>query len=180
PNYGRQIRIGFVQSSIAIIDADADDENEMNNAAPVLTSSEMRNAKKTTRGRLDGLRNFEPWTSERTTPVCGSLVVLSSNSLHASPDPILRPLSYRGLTKDSKRYGKEKRLLGLVVRDSRPEGQGSMPDVTKHPPVHMEYVLDESMGPKSLVGGRSRIYGCRRLENISLPSSSIPKVWRGR
>ncbi|GFV83320.1 hypothetical protein TNCV_1900461 [Trichonephila clavipes] len=33
----------FVQSSINIIHADSGDENEMNNAAPVPTSSEMRN-----------------------------------------------------------------------------------------------------------------------------------------
>ncbi|GFW97698.1 hypothetical protein TNCV_1424621 [Trichonephila clavipes] len=32
----------FVQSSKNIIDADPDDENEMNNAAPASTSSEMR------------------------------------------------------------------------------------------------------------------------------------------
>ncbi|GFV72980.1 hypothetical protein TNCV_1734481 [Trichonephila clavipes] len=34
----------FVQSSKNVIDADSDDENEINNAAPVPTSSEMRNA----------------------------------------------------------------------------------------------------------------------------------------
>ncbi|GFW05608.1 uncharacterized protein TNCV_4983781 [Trichonephila clavipes] len=34
------------------IDADSDDENEINNAAPVPTSSEMRNIMKTTRGLL--------------------------------------------------------------------------------------------------------------------------------
>ncbi|GFU35373.1 hypothetical protein TNCV_4505481 [Trichonephila clavipes] len=33
----------FVQSSKYIIDADFDDENEMNNAHPILASSEMRN-----------------------------------------------------------------------------------------------------------------------------------------
>ncbi|GFT29662.1 hypothetical protein TNCV_4890881 [Trichonephila clavipes] len=36
----------FVQSSKNIIDTNYDDENEMNNAAPVPTSSEMRNVMK--------------------------------------------------------------------------------------------------------------------------------------
>ncbi|GFT59067.1 hypothetical protein TNCV_186471 [Trichonephila clavipes] len=36
----------FVQSSENIIDADFDDENEMNNAAPVPTSSEIWNVMK--------------------------------------------------------------------------------------------------------------------------------------
>ncbi|KFM70311.1 hypothetical protein X975_18700, partial [Stegodyphus mimosarum] len=36
----------FVQSSKNIIDADSNDENEMNNAGPVPTSSEMKNVMK--------------------------------------------------------------------------------------------------------------------------------------
>ncbi|GFV54946.1 hypothetical protein TNCV_3144851 [Trichonephila clavipes] len=36
----------FVQNSTDIIDVDLDDENEMNNAAPVPTSSETRNIMK--------------------------------------------------------------------------------------------------------------------------------------
>ncbi|GFU57713.1 hypothetical protein TNCV_3638651 [Trichonephila clavipes] len=43
----------FVQSSKNIIDADPDDENEMNNAAPVPKSSEMRNIKKSMCSYLD-------------------------------------------------------------------------------------------------------------------------------
>ncbi|GFX04348.1 hypothetical protein TNCV_3974961 [Trichonephila clavipes] len=39
----------FVQSSKYIIDADSDSKNEMNNATPVPTSSEMRNILKSTR-----------------------------------------------------------------------------------------------------------------------------------
>ncbi|GFX35164.1 hypothetical protein TNCV_2331041 [Trichonephila clavipes] len=38
----------FVQSSKNIIDADSEDEFEVNNAAPVLTSSEIRNIMKKT------------------------------------------------------------------------------------------------------------------------------------
>ncbi|GFW77299.1 hypothetical protein TNCV_924151 [Trichonephila clavipes] len=43
----------FVQSSKNIIDADSDDENEMNNAAPVLTSSETMNTIKNIHSYLD-------------------------------------------------------------------------------------------------------------------------------
>ncbi|GFW35937.1 SCAN domain-containing protein 3 [Trichonephila clavipes] len=43
----------FVHSSKNIIDAHSDDENEMNNAAPVPTSSEMRNIMKSMRSYLD-------------------------------------------------------------------------------------------------------------------------------
>ncbi|GFU77663.1 hypothetical protein TNCV_958741 [Trichonephila clavipes] len=42
----------FVQSSKNISDTDSGDENEMNNVAPVPTSSEMRNIRETTRGLL--------------------------------------------------------------------------------------------------------------------------------
>uniref|UniRef100_A0A8C4RFJ1 HTH CENPB-type domain-containing protein n=1 Tax=Erpetoichthys calabaricus TaxID=27687 RepID=A0A8C4RFJ1_ERPCA len=49
----------FVQSSKNIIDADSDDENEMNNAAPVPTSSEMRNIMKSMRSYLDAHSNGE-------------------------------------------------------------------------------------------------------------------------
>uniref|UniRef100_A0A8C4SC05 HTH CENPB-type domain-containing protein n=1 Tax=Erpetoichthys calabaricus TaxID=27687 RepID=A0A8C4SC05_ERPCA len=49
----------FVQSSKNIIDADSDDENEMNNAAPVPTSSEMRNIMKSMRSYLDANSNGE-------------------------------------------------------------------------------------------------------------------------
>ncbi|GFT90904.1 hypothetical protein TNCV_2830191 [Trichonephila clavipes] len=41
PSYGRQRDLEFVQSSKNIIDADFDDENEMNKTVPVPTSSEM-------------------------------------------------------------------------------------------------------------------------------------------
>ncbi|GFW49263.1 hypothetical protein TNCV_3057731 [Trichonephila clavipes] len=43
----------FVQSSKNIIDEDSDDENEMNNAIPVPTSSKMRNIMKSMRSHLD-------------------------------------------------------------------------------------------------------------------------------
>ncbi|GFT21378.1 hypothetical protein TNCV_3816561 [Trichonephila clavipes] len=49
----------FVQSSKNIIDADFNDENEMNNAAPILTSSEMRIARKIMRSYLDAHSNGE-------------------------------------------------------------------------------------------------------------------------
>uniref|UniRef100_A0A8C4RRF5 Tigger transposable element-derived protein 4 n=1 Tax=Erpetoichthys calabaricus TaxID=27687 RepID=A0A8C4RRF5_ERPCA len=49
----------FVQSSKNIIDADSDDENEMNNAAPVPTSSEMRNIMKSMLSYLDAHSNDE-------------------------------------------------------------------------------------------------------------------------
>ncbi|GFW19393.1 hypothetical protein TNCV_1602871 [Trichonephila clavipes] len=42
--------------------------------------------------------------------------------------------------------------------------------------VHTEYVLVESVGPKVL-WAESRVQG---LENISLPFSSMPKLWRWR
>ncbi|GFU75463.1 hypothetical protein TNCV_2861791 [Trichonephila clavipes] len=43
----------LAQSSKNIIETDSDDENEMNNAAPVPTSSEMRNIMKSMRSYLD-------------------------------------------------------------------------------------------------------------------------------
>ncbi|GFV07822.1 DDE-1 domain-containing protein [Trichonephila clavipes] len=43
----------FVQSAKNIMDADSSNENEMNNAAPVPTSSEMRNIMKIMRSYLD-------------------------------------------------------------------------------------------------------------------------------
>ncbi|GFX05545.1 hypothetical protein TNCV_3434491 [Trichonephila clavipes] len=49
----------FVQSSKNIIDTDSDDENETNNAAPVLTSSEIRNVMKSMRSYLDAHFNGE-------------------------------------------------------------------------------------------------------------------------
>ncbi|GFW63811.1 hypothetical protein TNCV_3744161 [Trichonephila clavipes] len=49
----------FVQSLKNIFDADSDDENEMNKAAPVPTSSEMRSVMKITRSYLDVHSNGE-------------------------------------------------------------------------------------------------------------------------
>ncbi|GFU22490.1 hypothetical protein TNCV_1304021 [Trichonephila clavipes] len=63
----------------------------------------------------------------------------------------------------------------LVVRasDSRPEGLDSMPDDTKYPPStwSLNQWIRESCGLK---------HECRGLENISLPFSSMPKLWRWR
>ncbi|GFX82044.1 hypothetical protein TNCV_2572411 [Trichonephila clavipes] len=44
--------LAFVQSTENTIDVDSKGENEMNNAAPVSTSSEMRNAMKSMRSYL--------------------------------------------------------------------------------------------------------------------------------
>ncbi|GFV11141.1 uncharacterized protein TNCV_2718851 [Trichonephila clavipes] len=52
PNYHKD-GLGFVQSSKNILDADSNDENEMNNAAPVPTSSKKGNIKKSMRRSLD-------------------------------------------------------------------------------------------------------------------------------
>ncbi|GFU51830.1 hypothetical protein TNCV_3733451 [Trichonephila clavipes] len=49
----------FVQSSKHVIDADSDDENEMNNAAPVPISPEMRNIMKSIRSCLEAHSNME-------------------------------------------------------------------------------------------------------------------------
>ncbi|GFX93692.1 SCAN domain-containing protein 3 [Trichonephila clavipes] len=49
----------FVQSSKIIIHADSDDENEMNNATLVPSSSEMRNTIKSVRNYLDAHSNGE-------------------------------------------------------------------------------------------------------------------------
>ncbi|GFV83891.1 hypothetical protein TNCV_1478931, partial [Trichonephila clavipes] len=45
-----------------------------------------------------------------------------------------------------------------------------MPDTTKYPSTHGVRARKIS-GSGNLMGGRSRNHGCRRLENISLPSS---------
>ncbi|GFW91156.1 uncharacterized protein TNCV_1808771 [Trichonephila clavipes] len=42
-----------------IIDSDSDDENEMNNAAPVPTSSEMKNVMNSIRSYLDAHTNVQ-------------------------------------------------------------------------------------------------------------------------
>ncbi|GFU82724.1 hypothetical protein TNCV_265211 [Trichonephila clavipes] len=64
----------------------------------------------------------------------------------------------------------------LVVRasNSRPEGLGSMPPNTLR--VHTEYVLVKSVDSKSCGLSHER----RGLENISLPFSSMQKLWRWR
>ncbi|GFX97833.1 hypothetical protein TNCV_4904841 [Trichonephila clavipes] len=49
----------LVQSSKNIIDADFDDENEMNNTASIRISSEMRNTMKSTRNCLEADSNGE-------------------------------------------------------------------------------------------------------------------------
>ncbi|GFX50059.1 hypothetical protein TNCV_2375481 [Trichonephila clavipes] len=49
----------FYQSLENIIDADSEDENKMNNAPPVPTSSEMRNIMKSMRSYLEAHSNVE-------------------------------------------------------------------------------------------------------------------------
>ncbi|GFW42195.1 hypothetical protein TNCV_1206511 [Trichonephila clavipes] len=49
----------FVQNSNNIINADSNDENETNDAAPVPTSSKMRNVMKSMRSYLDAFSNGE-------------------------------------------------------------------------------------------------------------------------
>ncbi|GFV10763.1 hypothetical protein TNCV_1756011 [Trichonephila clavipes] len=46
--------------------------------------------------------------------------------------------------------------------------------------VHSEYVLVKSVGPKVLWAVAAETTSARGLENISLPSSSMPKLWRWR
>ncbi|GFX18938.1 hypothetical protein TNCV_322431 [Trichonephila clavipes] len=48
-----------VESSENIFDADSGDENEINNIAPVFTSSEMRNVMKSASSYLDAHSNGE-------------------------------------------------------------------------------------------------------------------------
>ncbi|GFT39321.1 hypothetical protein TNCV_2422351 [Trichonephila clavipes] len=59
--------------------------------------------------------------------------------------------------------------------DSRPEGLGSMPVPPNTLREHTEYMLVKSVGPKSC----GLNHECKGLENISLPFSSLPKLWRG-
>ncbi|GFW61960.1 uncharacterized protein TNCV_4669851 [Trichonephila clavipes] len=72
-------------------------------------------------------------------------------------------------------YGSGLGLGSLVVResDSRPEGLGSMTNATKYPPS----TCSLNQWVRSLVGGCSRNHKCRGLKNISLSSSSMPKLW---
>ncbi|GFY18491.1 hypothetical protein TNCV_2397181 [Trichonephila clavipes] len=67
----------------------------------------------------------------------------------------------------------------LVTRASgfRPEGLGSMPAPPNTLRVHTVYVLGKSVGPVVLW---AEIMSARKLENISLPFSSIPKLWKWR
>ncbi|GFU16475.1 hypothetical protein TNCV_836471 [Trichonephila clavipes] len=46
--------------------------------------------------------------------------------------------------------------------------------------VHTEYVLVKSVGPKVLWAVAVETTKCKGLENISRPSSSMPKLWRWR
>ncbi|GFU64432.1 hypothetical protein TNCV_3947991 [Trichonephila clavipes] len=57
-NYGRQRHFGIYSKLKNIIDADSDDENEMNNVAPVFTSSEMRNIMKSANGPVVDTRDL--------------------------------------------------------------------------------------------------------------------------
>ncbi|GFX30674.1 hypothetical protein TNCV_4861981 [Trichonephila clavipes] len=57
--YANKDILEFVQSSKSIIDADSDKEYEMNNAAPVSTSSEKRNIMKSMCSYLDAHSNGE-------------------------------------------------------------------------------------------------------------------------
>ncbi|GFT37300.1 hypothetical protein TNCV_1127251 [Trichonephila clavipes] len=61
---------------------------------------------------------------------------------------------------DSHGVGAMDTLTTLLVRvsDFTPESLGSMPDATKYPPVHTEYVLVKSVGPKVLYP-ESRVQG---------------------
>ncbi|GFW50882.1 hypothetical protein TNCV_3591641 [Trichonephila clavipes] len=85
---------------------------------------------------------------------------------------------------------KERHRLGRVVTLSRAEGSlvtktsnssleclDLMPDATKYPPSTRRVRARKSKANKSLVGGRSENHGCRGLENMSLPSSLMPKLW---
>ncbi|GFV69316.1 hypothetical protein TNCV_390121 [Trichonephila clavipes] len=49
----------FIQSSKNIVEADSDNENEINNGAPVPMSSEMQNIMKSMRSYLDAHSNGE-------------------------------------------------------------------------------------------------------------------------
>ncbi|GFS78692.1 hypothetical protein TNCV_3148681 [Trichonephila clavipes] len=60
----------FFQISKNIIDADSDDENEMNNAIPLPTSSEMRNVMKNIRSYLDAQLNGEMKQNGRYRTIC--------------------------------------------------------------------------------------------------------------
>ncbi|GFW84458.1 uncharacterized protein TNCV_3089751 [Trichonephila clavipes] len=59
PHYNKQRDLELAKSSKNIIDAGSDDENEMNKAAPVPTSTEMRNIMKSMRNYLDAYSNGE-------------------------------------------------------------------------------------------------------------------------
>ncbi|GFX51580.1 DDE-1 domain-containing protein [Trichonephila clavipes] len=59
PNMTHKDILKFVQSSKSIIDTDSEDENEMNNAAPVPMSFKMRNILKSRRNYLDTHSNYE-------------------------------------------------------------------------------------------------------------------------
>ncbi|GFV86938.1 hypothetical protein TNCV_2198901 [Trichonephila clavipes] len=79
----------------------------------------------------------------------------------------LRTISDKNVKATSRR-----RILVVRASDSRLEGLGSkLPNTL---PVHTEYVLIKSVGPKS--GGLNHEY--RALENIFLPFSSMSKLWR--
>ncbi|GFV16109.1 hypothetical protein TNCV_3378731 [Trichonephila clavipes] len=66
----------------------------------------------------------------------------------------------------------------LVVRasDSRPEGLGSMPNATKYPPS-THGVRARWISGSDVLWAESRAQG---LENISLPFSSMQKLWSWR
>ncbi|GFU57187.1 DUF4817 domain-containing protein [Trichonephila clavipes] len=68
-------------------------------------------------------------------------------------------------------------VASLVVRasDSRPEGLGSMPYPTKYLPSTHGVLARLISGSDSLARGLN--HKCKGLENISLPFSSMPKLW---
>ncbi|GFU66120.1 hypothetical protein TNCV_2857931 [Trichonephila clavipes] len=70
-------------------------------------------------------------------------------------------------------------VSSLVVRasDFRPEDLGSMADATKYPPSTQRNTCSLNQWIRKSCGLN---HECRGLENISLPFSSMPKLWRWR
>ncbi|GFW00047.1 hypothetical protein TNCV_3568371 [Trichonephila clavipes] len=68
--------------------------------------------------------------------------------------------------------------LAVKASDSRPKDMGSMPNATKYPPSSQG--VRKLVAPKVLWAVAAETTGARGMENIFLPSSSMPELWRWR
>ncbi|GFY07617.1 hypothetical protein TNCV_4094871 [Trichonephila clavipes] len=115
------------------------------------------------------LLNLSKWNSRL---LCNGTLDQDSKKRHQ-----LEILSDNGMKKNKIKLIRAVSILVIRASDSRSKGLDSMPVATKYPPSTHGVRARQISGSESLVGC---IHECRRLENISLRFSSMPKLGRWR